>query len=593
MNIPSLPYKSVVLVLVALVISGCVQPVQQQMNPPDRPDPTDSPQPVPSAEDTLRLIYWEAPTILNPHLSGAFKDHNASRVSYEPLASFNQDGEMVPFLAADIPSQENGGLAPDKTWVIWKLKEGVQWSDGHPFTAHDVKFTYTYITNPEVSSFSTIAYDQVERVEVLDDYRVKVVFKGPNPAWYTPFVGVSGIILPRHLFADYNGPNAHDAPANFKPAGTGPYCVTSFEQQDTVMLHSQPVQMVRIVYERNPFFHEPGKPFFSRVELWAGGSSQYPPRAVLEEGSADFTSDIQVFDTDLERLEAMGHARVSLSFDSKIYILDLNHTDPSRGSVLEHPHPFLSDKRVRQAFALAIDREAIANRVYGDIARPISNVLIMPQRYHSPNMSYTFSLAKAAALLDEAGWQDSDGDGVRDKNGVPLKVRYQAVVNPPEQEIQRMIKRNLERIGVAVETTVVDAGVFFGGDVSRRQDTVTAFRADLQSFHLLMDSPDPAPHMGIWTCAQIPHAPEWSVGFNTARWCSPAYDALYERAANELDAEQRQRLFIAMNDLLIEDVVVIPLVHIADLYAINTTLHGVALTPWDVDVWNIKDWARR
>ncbi len=586
-------YRGVLLVVIVLLISGCVQPVQQQMKPPDLAPTASAPPKAQAGGDTLRLMYWEAPTTLNPHLSGAFKDHNASRISYEPLATFNSTGELVPVLAAAIPSRDNSGIAPDHSWVIWTLKEGVQWCDGHPFTAEDVKFTYEYITNPDVSSFSEIAYSRVERVDVLDTHRVKVVFKGPTPAWYIPFSGIAGSIIPRHLFADYNGANAHDAPANRQPVGTGPYCVTSFEQQDTVMLHSKPVQMVRIVYERNPHFYEEGKPYFDRVELWAGGSSQYPPRAVLEEGSADFTSDIQVFDTNLEQLEGMGHARVFSSFGSKIYVLDLNQTDPEQGSSLEHPHPFLSDTRVRQAFALAIDREAIARTVYGDVARPISNVLVAPPRYRSPNTSLDYSPAQAAALLDAAGWRDSDGDGVRDKDGRPLNVLYQAVVNPPEQEIQRMIKRDLEHIGVAVETKVVDASDFFGGDFSAGQDTVTHFRADLQTFHLLMDFPDPGPHMGIWTCDEIPHAPDWSVGFNTARWCNPAYDALYEQAMSELDPEQREQRFIALNDMVVDQAVVIPLVQIADVYAVSTSLDGVLLNPWDVDVWNIKDWVRR
>src|SRR5215207_25163 len=103
-------------------------------------------------KDTLRLLLWQAPTTLNPHLAPGVKDQTASRISYEPLASFSQAGELIPFLAGEIPSLKNGGVAPDGKSVTWKLKQGVKWSDGQPFTAKDVLFTYKYVTNPDVGS---------------------------------------------------------------------------------------------------------------------------------------------------------------------------------------------------------------------------------------------------------------------------------------------------------------------------------------------------------------------------------------------------------------------------------------------------------
>jgi len=106
------------------------------------------------AGDTLRMLWWQAPTILNPHLATGGKDTDASRVTYEPLASFNADGELVPFLAAEIPSLENGGVAADGKSVTWKLKADVKWSDGEPFTADDVKFTFDYIADPATGATS-------------------------------------------------------------------------------------------------------------------------------------------------------------------------------------------------------------------------------------------------------------------------------------------------------------------------------------------------------------------------------------------------------------------------------------------------------
>ena len=193
---------------------------------------------------TLRLLYWQAPTILNPHLSTGFKDAEASRITLEPLASFDNEGNLIPFLAAEIPSTENGGVAEDGKSVTWKLKQGVKWSDGQLFTAQDVVFTHQFLSNPKVGAVSAGTYQVVESVEAIDDYTVKVNFKEVNPAWSLVFVGGEGMILPKHVYENYSGANAREAPANLKPIGTGAYRVVDFRPGDTA------------IYEPNPEFRQ-------------------------------------------------------------------------------------------------------------------------------------------------------------------------------------------------------------------------------------------------------------------------------------------------------------------------------------------------
>ena len=195
-------------------------------------------------DSTLKLLYWQAPTILNPHLSNGFKDSEASRITLEPLASFDAVGDLKPFLAAEIPSLENGGVASDGTAVTWTLRSDVLWSDGTPFTAEDVAFTYDLLSNPEVGSTTAGTYETIESVEALDPTTVKITFKEPNPAWSLVFTGTTGMILPAHAFKDFNGDNVRSAPANLQPIGTGPYQVTTFNPGDVV------------VYEPNPHYRE-------------------------------------------------------------------------------------------------------------------------------------------------------------------------------------------------------------------------------------------------------------------------------------------------------------------------------------------------
>ncbi len=546
---------------------------------------------------TLRLLYWQAPTIVNPHLSPGTKDWSASRIAYEPLASFDQDGRLIPFLAAEIPSLENGGVAPDGRSVTWKLKQGVKWADGEPFTADDVLFTYQYITNPVVGAISTSTYEVVERVEVIDDYTVKVHFKNVNPAWTLPFVGVQGLIIPRHIFKAYNGPNAQKAPANLVPIGTGPYRGVAFNTKDILIIGEDIVNMIKIIYEPNPFFREADKPFFSRVELQGGGDAAVAARAVLQDGLADFAFNMQVDAKTLAQLEAMGQGKMISPLMDYVERIMINFSDPNREtengerSSEQFPHPFFSDKRVRQALAYAIDRDAIAG-LYRLTGRLTTNLLVSPSIYNSPNTSYEFNLEKAAALLDKAGWVDSDGDGVREKDGVKLSLVFQTSVNSVRQRTQGIVKAALESVGFEVELKIIDSSIYFG-PVGDNTNTRRHFYADLEEYAFGGRSPDPGAYMQTWTCNEVAQqANNWSLG-NWGRYCNPAYDALYRQSTTEMNPEKRRQLIIQMNDMLIEDVALIPMVQRGIPFGVSNTLEGVNITPWDTEVWNIKDWRRK
>ncbi|NER38646.1 MAG: peptide ABC transporter substrate-binding protein [Oscillatoria sp. SIO1A7] len=536
-------------------------------------------------EKTLKLLYWQAPTILNPHLSNGFKDSEASRITLEPLASYDKNGEMVPFLAAEVPTLENGLVAADGKSVIWNLEQGIEWSDGKPFTAADVVFTYEFLVNPEVASNTAAVYESIENVEAIDDYTVKVNFKEPNPAWSLPFVGIEGMILPRHLYKEYNGANVREAPYNLMPVGTGPYKVVEFKPGDTV------------VYEPNPFFRESDRMGFEKIILKGGGDSASAARAVLQTGDADYAYNLQVEPQVLQQFEAAGKGKVVAIFSSQAERILINQTDPNRmtadgeRSSLQFPHPFFTDKKVRQGFNLAIDREAIATQLYGSTGKATTNYLVSPESYNSKNTKYEFNLEKAASLLDEAGWKDSNGNGIRDKDGVEMKVVFQTSINPVRQKTQQIIKQSLKSIGIEVELKSIDASTYFSGDPAN-PDTVARFESDLQMFTTGNQAPIPDNYMKGYLCDDIPQkSNNWSKQ-NYARYCNPAYEALWEKAEKELDPEKRRELFIQMNDLLVNEVVVMPIVHRAEAIAISNSLAGLDLTPWDRNTWNIADWKR-
>lgn len=589
-------YTLLAILAAVLFAAGCAGQANTPENIPAAASPTPSPTPTGRGiGDTLRLLYWQPPAILNPHLTTSTKDLEACRVTYEPLASFDKEGNLVPFLAEEIPSLENGGVAADGKSVTWKLKQGVKWSDGEPFTAADVLFTYQFITNPQTKAATTDNYSSIQNVEVVNDYTIKINFKEVTPDWASPFVGIWGMILPRHKFEAYNGSNARTAPANMMPVGTGPYRVVAFKTEEVLFLGTDLIQTNKIVFEPNPFFREPDKPYFSRVELKGGGTVNEAARSVLKSGEVDFAFSLQIDSETLKELAAEGKGRVVTNPGARVERIVLNHSDPNREteegerSFAGYPHPFFSDKRVRQAFTYAINREAIAS-LYLE-GRPTSNLLVAPLAYNSPNTSYEFNLEKAAALLDEAGWIDTNGNGIRDKNGIEMNVLFQTSSNQIRQQTQEIIKDALESIGVKVRLEVIDASIFFSSDPTNPK-TLEHFYADLEEYSSGNRSPDPGSYMQRWVCNQIPQkANNWS-GQNFARWCNAGYDDLYRQSLTEIDPQKRREIFIKMNDLLIDEVVVIPLVNRAQVSGASKTLVGIDPTPWDATLWNIKDWRR-
>lgn len=536
-------------------------------------------------EEVLKLLYWQAPTILNPHLSNGSKDLEAARITLEPLASFNNNGELIPFLAAEVPHEGNGLISADGKSVTWQLKQGIKWSDGTPFTAADVIFTYQFVTNPDVGAITAGIYQSIESIDAIDEYTIRVNFKEVTPAWFSVFVGQEGAILPQHIFEQYNGANAREAPGNTMPIGTGAYKVVEFKPGDIV------------VYEPNSQFPGVDELGFKRIELKGGGDATSAARAVLQTGDADFAYNLQVEAGVLKQLSTGGKGKVVSNLGGSMERIIINYTDPNQAtkdgerSSVKFPHPFLTDPKVRQALFLAVDRDTVSEQLYGVTGTATANFLVAPPEYVSPNTSYEFNLTKAATLLDQSGWQDTNGNGIRDKNGVEMNVLFQTSVNPLRQKTQEVIKQAWQSLGIGVELKSIDASIFFSSDPASN-DTTEHFYADVQMFTRTITNPDPLSYMETYTCAEIPQkANNWS-GKNTGRHCNPEYDRLWQQSKTELDPEKRKQIFIKMNDLVINNASVIPLIHRADVVGVSNNLLGVDLTPWDTRTWNIMEWQR-
>jgi len=538
----------------------------------------------PRDDATLRLLYSRAPSTLNPHLATGIQDFEAGRIVLEPLATADEAGDLIPILAAEIPTVENGGVSPDSKSVTWQLRPDLQWSDGVPVTAADVVFTFEFVSNPQVGAVTEQYYAAVAAVTAIDDHTVTVTFKEPTAAWRIPFTGQTGVILPQHVFESVAGADARAAAANLQPVGTGPYQVETF-------------QPGKVVYTPNPTYRDRTPPF-EQVELVGGLAPYAAAREVLSTGTADFAHNLQVEVELLQALQAEGEGVVMPVFGGLVERLMLNPTDPfaatpsgERASLVA-PHPFLSDPQVRQAIAYAIDRDKITEDLYGFTGRPTAQLLVAPQFYANPGtVPYEYDLANARALLDAAGWVDTNANGIRDRDGVEMEIVFQTSVNPVRQKTQTLVAESLEAIGIEVEIKRVRVDDFFSGD-PEQTNSINHFYADMQAYTTGNDHPDPIIYLSWWTCDQIAsQANQWQKP-NNARYCNPEYDALWEAASQELNAEKRAALFQEMDALLARDVAVVPIVHRAIANGVSKTLTGLEPTPWDASTWDIARWQR-
>ncbi|MEK6225910.1 MAG: peptide ABC transporter substrate-binding protein [Chloroflexota bacterium] len=572
-----------------VALTSCVLPQGDTRTPTPRVS-TGAPVAQRGAGGDLKILYWQAPSTLNPHLATGPKDSDAARLVLEPLASLGKDGQPIANgLAAEIPNVANGGIAKDFTSVTWKLRAGVKWSDGSSFSADDVAFTYQYQCDPLTAASTFDRCDGVQSVVARDSNTVVVTYRSPHPFVFQWGVGSEGAILQKDQYASCVGAKAASCEADRKPIGTGPYKVRDFKGSDVV------------TYDVNENFRDPNKPFFRSVTFKGGGEPEAAARALFQTGDIDYAWNLQVDANTLRTMATSSQAGSLVTvLGSSVERVELNFSNPaaSLGDKRSEPgttHPFFSDKAVRRALAMATDRDAIAQRLYGDgvFGKATCNVIAAPEAMSSPNTKgfdvCKFDLAAANAELDRAGWVKG-ADGVRAKGGVKLAILFQTNVNARRENTQLVLQKDWESVGFQVELRSEPFSTFF---LSGSPGGANRFWADVQMYADGGD-PDPTAYLaGSWTTGQMASkANNWLLG-NRGRYSSKEFDALVTPLGTETDPAKRAQLLRQANDLLVQDVAVIPLVQRAAVTSgVAKSLKGVDPSPWDSEMYNIADWTK-
>ena len=545
----------------------------------------------PASDDdrTLTLVYWQAPSTPNPYLSGGFKDRDAAAVTLEPLAKYDPDGALVPALAAEIPTLANGGVSSDLTSITWKLRDNLKWSDGSELTAHDVVFTWQYCTDEATGCTASSSFADVASVEALDDLTVKIAFHATTPYPYSAFVGAGVPVLSSAQFADCVGAAAAGCDdENYAPVAPGPYRIVEFVPDE------------KVVYTRNPHYYGETA-YFNRVVLQGGGDALSAAQAVLRDGNADYAWNLQIGPEALAGLEAAGKGKVVSAFSSLVERIVINQTNPAaalgddRSEYLDggNPHPFLTFTPIAQAMSMAIDRTLISERLYGFAGEPTCNLIVGPPQYVSTANDGCLAqdIDGANKLLDDNGVLDTDGDGIREYNGVPLRVTYKTSTNDVRQETQALVKGWWSQIGIDTEIIHHDAAAFFGGDPASDTEVISRFFADVQMY-ASGTGIDPQSSLAGLTCGEIPDPANHWGGSNIARACDPEFDALAEELSHTPIGPGRAELVKRMHDMLVRAYYQIPLVNRGSVSAHLDTLKGVRINGWDSELWNISEWRR-
>ncbi|MER8976699.1 peptide ABC transporter substrate-binding protein [Mesorhizobium sp. M0800] len=536
-------------------------------------------------DGAVNILQWQAPSTMNPYLSGGEKDSTPASLVLEPLAGYDQDGDLYPRLAQDVPTVANGGVAKDLKSITWKLKPDLKWSDGSPVTSKDVVFTANYCMAPNVGC-GVNSFKGVVKVEALDDLAVKVTFEGPTPMPYGPFVSSWSPIIQAKQFADCLGERAQTCTeANFYPIGTGPFVITNFKANDAVQLKA------------NPNYRDPNKPAFAEVNLKGGGDALGAARAVLQTGEYDYASNLQIAPDVLSEMEKGAKGNILLAFGTSVEFLFMSLTDPSPSlppeerSTAKHPHPILSDLRVSKALSLALDRAKLSEIGYGSMGKPTCDFIPAPPMFAVGDTGCLGQdIPGAKKLLDEAGWRLGP-DGFREKDGKKLKLTLVTTTNAVRNQFQAIIKQWWHEVGVDVELRSIDASVFFGSDAGN-PDTFQKFYADVEMWADYAGGTNFGRYVAAYICSAAPRPDTRWLGSNIPRHCNTDYDSLVTELDKTADAEQRAEIIKKLSTILTESYAIMPLVWRGDVTGVSNTLAGLVMNPWDSRLWNAQDWYR-
>ncbi|MEW6406319.1 MAG: peptide ABC transporter substrate-binding protein, partial [Chloroflexota bacterium] len=459
----------------------------------------------------------------------------------------------------------------------WKMRKDVQWQDGEPVTAKDVMFTWEAITNPETGSWMP-GLDYIDSVEQVDDYSFIVNYASIYPGYLTQFGGEQIAIWPAHYCDAAQGFVAWDCGRN--PLSNGPYVLNEWIEGD------------HMTFEKNENFYLEGKPSIERVTVQIVPDDTVR-RTMMENGDADIDMWINV--NTVQRLKDSTTARVSLSpTDRWALRLFLNQAEKGTTDSQATPHPILSDVNVRRAIRAAIDVDTINNEIFYGLGEPVWNEFFRAPYNQCEIARPAYDPEAAKSMLEDAGWKDTDGDGMREcqgcKTGAPdgyvmeMEFITYAEYGEPMTLTQQLVAEMLGDVGIKLNLNVVEGSVLWADAESGGIEQSGNFDIDMWDDGYAGTDPTDYLWESYSTEAMTPGG-----GWNFYRWDNPEFDALIDEAYT-LDQASRQETFCQMAEILDQEIPQVYLFTVPNADAYSARLNGVQSSINDLVTWNIADW---
>jgi ABC-type transport system substrate-binding protein/ABC-type branched-subunit amino acid transport system substrate-binding protein len=531
------------------------------------PPPTGEPK-------SITITFFEEPDTMNPWYTGMW----FTVITYEfwltPLWFFDDKLEMVPELVAEIPSVENGGVSEDGLVVTIKLRDGVEWSDGTPLTANDYVFTYEMIMADGNAVQSRYPFDTfVESVTALDDQTIQIVMTEPYAAWN---IGLRLNLLPKHILEPvFEAEGTIDnAEWNRNPTvGVGPFVLKEWAAAS------------HLAFEANPNYWR-GKPKLDQIFIRIVPDDE-AQMAAIKTGDTDVGVYMTAADKpDIDALEDVELIAPGGGGWTESWFFNIISEEMGAEKGLEPGHVALQDKRVRQAIIMGVDRQQIIDELfYGLYIIPAS--LWYDTAYEDPSLEpWPYDPPAAMALLDEAGWVDSNGDGTRDKDGVELVLQYSTTAgNELREATQVVVQQMLADIGVGIEINNYSYDVIWnsygdGGPIALGEYDIAEWSTQTTDY--------PDPNHVEYLCAEIP-SEDYPAGNNWYGVCIEELDALFQQQAVTADTEARIEMFFEIQSIMHEEALWMGVRSDPDFWALNTRVKNVRFSTED-PFWNSFEW---
>ncbi|PZN56048.1 MAG: ABC transporter substrate-binding protein [Proteobacteria bacterium] len=497
--------------------------------------------------------FSQEPTVFNPHLPHIEVDEGIHYAIFDPLFDVDPQGKFYPLLAKEVPTVENGGISPDG--LNWKvtLRDDVKWHDGTPFTAEDVKFTIELLMNPDFRSWRRTGHEHVRNLTVVSPTEITWTMDKP----FAPYTAIlaSTFIVPKHAF---EGVDPNEAPFNNAPIGTGAFKWARRVAGDHIELVA------------NPDYFGDG-PYLERVVV-----KYIPDMTVLytqfKTGDIDVAGLQWITPDHYEEAKQLEGKTVQIVGNAFFESLTLNNERPQ-----------FKELAVRQALYYALDKQAIIDALYYGVPSPTETYMPRESFYYNPNLpKHEFSIEKANALLDEAGWVRG-ADGIREKNGVRLSFTNSTTAgNHLREQVQQFLQQSFKEIGVEMTISNLPPAVMWGDYWMLSQ-----FDSVIVGLNCLT-GPDPDTSDYFMSTSA---AAKGGAGQNTWVYNNPEVDELLKKGAELVNPEERKAVYHRIQEIMRADLPFLPIFQYAVIPGYKNGLEGFASNINNrIDTWNIRSW---